>query len=124
MHRFLENHSEKAREGNQGQGAAIIITESENNIVDPSCTGTVSNENGASGQNPWPYLHPYFQFLRSKGKNLEFMCLLCRPKSKMLSANQKSLYNLKQHVRKIHTKSQYDSLSQGQSTKKNKCFGK
>ena len=119
------NSTEKTQEG--PQEAAIIITEDENNSTDQSSpgnekkknnsnqseihdTGTDSNENGPADENPWPYLHTHFKFLRSKGKNLEFLCLLCRPNSKMLSANKKSLYNLKQHVKKIHSKTLYDNF--------------
>ena len=104
---------------NEGENSNLVTQESngknKNDDSDQMELGdnfrqTVSNQNETLDQTPWPYLHQYFKFLRNKGKNLEFLCLLCQPNTKQLSANQKSLYNLKQHVKKIHSKSQYDRL--------------
>ena len=104
---------------NEGENSNLVTQESngknKNDDSDQMELGdnfrqTVSNQNETLDQTRWPYLHQYFKFLRNKGKNLEFLCLLCQPNTKQLSANQKSLYNLKQHVKKIHSKSQYDRL--------------
>jgi hypothetical protein len=52
--------------------------------------------------NPWPFIDRYFTFTGVKGNNFEFKCIICLPKEKIISANKKSLYNLKKHVARLH----------------------
>lgn len=53
-------------------------------------------------RNPWPYMEEYFDFIGIKGKNLEFKCLLCTDKEKILSVSNKSSFNLKLHIGRSH----------------------
>lgn len=54
------------------------------------------------GTNPWPYVDKYFDYNGSRGKNVEFFCKLCIPKKKTVSCNEKSLFNLRQHIKHHH----------------------
>ena len=55
-----------------------------------------------SNRNQWSYLEKYFEFTAVKGKSLEFKCVTCAPKTKIISANNRSMYNLKLHVSRVH----------------------
>ena len=43
-------------------------------------------------QTPRPYLHRYYKFARNKGKSLKFICMLCKPKNKQISAQIKDRF--------------------------------
>jgi hypothetical protein len=52
--------------------------------------------------NPWPFLEKYYKFSGVKGNKVEYKCVNCAPKIKVISANRKSMHNLKLHMSRVH----------------------
>ena len=101
MKRFLITNSEK---GTENSGNGISSSENGNETQNEENKNRNSNQLNSNNlsdsldQNPWPNLHRYYKFARNKSKSLEFLCLLCKPKNKQISVNQRSLCNYKQPV--------------------------
>lgn len=48
----------------------------------------------------WPHLKQFFeQHGKNEDKNIEFKCLLCKPKHKKLSTSNTSYSNLRAHIK-------------------------
>ena len=69
-----------------------------------------NNLDRSINKNPWPYISQFFEYTdaaSSTGQqcvnNHRFKCVLCEPAIKFVSANSKSLSNLKTHVRSKHS---------------------
>lgn len=77
----------------------------------PSCSSSSSSAgtSSTSSRNPWPYVDPYYKFVKVDGKNIIFECKECKPKSTVISANVKTLFNLKRHIERHH-KSKYSDF--------------
>jgi hypothetical protein len=72
-----------------------------------SATTTSSTSSSTSDTtNPWPFIEKYFIVTGVTWHNVEFKCITCAPKLKLLSVNKKSLYNLELHINRV-----YPSLS-------------
>jgi len=69
-----------------------------------SCSTATSNQTMNAHDNPWPYIDKFFSFLgkKSNGKNVEFLCLLCKPLHKTFSTSIASTNNLKKHLKAMH----------------------
>jgi hypothetical protein len=52
--------------------------------------------------NPWPYLNNYFEFKGKSGKSLDYLCILCKPRTKILKASISTQSNLKSHIERKH----------------------
>ena len=58
-----------------------------------------------NAQHPWPHLKKYFT-LKAVNKDktqLQFACILCKPKETVIKAHASSLFNLKSHIKKKHS---------------------
>ena len=51
-----------------------------------------------SSKSPWPYLDSMFKCVSASDKICKFQCLLCKPKSKEVSAYANSPSNLRKHI--------------------------
>lgn len=51
---------------------------------------------------PWPYLQRYMRLVESSDKKYVFRCLLCNPKTKLLSTSKTSNTNLRTHIQVNH----------------------
>ena len=63
--------------------------------------------------NPFPYVKDYFAFIGKDGqkeKSYKFQCKLCSPKVVNLLVNQRSMFNLKKHLGRVHKAQQNDVL--------------
>jgi hypothetical protein len=49
-------------------------------------------------QSPWPHLHTMFECINVSEKICKFVCLLCSPKRKEVSAYSNSPSNLRKHI--------------------------
>jgi hypothetical protein len=49
-------------------------------------------------KSPWPYLDAMFQCISASNKICKFMCLLCKPRPKDVSAYANSPSNLRKHI--------------------------
>jgi len=56
---------------------------------------------GTSDRNiKWPHLQIFFeQQGNNEDKNIEFLCLLCKPKRKKISTSNTSYSNLRAHIK-------------------------
>lgn len=52
-------------------------------------------------ESPWPYLNSMFRCISTQDKTYKFLCLLCAPKHKEVSAYSNSASNLRKHVEVI-----------------------
>ena len=64
-----------------------------------STNASDSYEVGSESKNPWPNLEKLFSFHSKAEQNLKFECLLCRPKTVLLSTYATSHSNLRKHVK-------------------------
>ncbi|KAF2366176.1 HTH CenpB-type DNA-binding domain [Trinorchestia longiramus] len=74
--------------------------------VSDSVSGTTETKTTKcdSPQNPWPYLHDFFEYV-STGKDsgsMTFKCVQCLPMTKYYKAQKKSLFSLRKHIASIH----------------------
>uniref|UniRef100_A0A3Q2GKC2 BED-type domain-containing protein n=1 Tax=Cyprinodon variegatus TaxID=28743 RepID=A0A3Q2GKC2_CYPVA len=62
---------------------------------------------------PWPYLHRYMKLVETSDKKYVFRCLLCNPKTKLLSTSWTSNTNLRTHIQEHFDKLILNFIVQG-----------
>ena len=70
----------------------------------PSDQGQGDVVPAAASNNPWPYLHTFFEYSGSNlvKKSVTYQCMLCKPRQVPITAHVSTLHNLKSHVKRAH----------------------
>ena len=54
-------------------------------------------------------LEPQFELKSKEGDKLSYQCNLCKPKTRIISANTKTRFNLKRHLSTLHSQKDVDA---------------
>lgn len=79
-----------------------ISDENEEDAPSLEIVDDVSAPSTETLENPWPYINPFFKYIKKNGSNLEFKCKNCIS-SNSLSTNHRSLSNLRRHMQRKHS---------------------
>uniref|UniRef100_A0A3Q2P6D4 BED-type domain-containing protein n=1 Tax=Fundulus heteroclitus TaxID=8078 RepID=A0A3Q2P6D4_FUNHE len=70
--------------------------------MDQVCFSRMTEQKPTDPTTPLPYLQTYMRLVESSDKKYVFRCLLCYPKTKLLSTSKTSNTNLRTHIQRVH----------------------
>jgi hypothetical protein len=55
-----------------------------------------------SGDNPWPHIQIFFDFVSRREKKLSYQCVLCLPNTVIIKAHSSTFQNVRAHMQRNH----------------------
>lgn len=105
-------NSDRPAERSQTQEEPAVESQQSQQTMELSQASSSSEQAGGDGDpgervenDPWPHIKMYFEFSASNPakKSVTYVCVLCKPKKVPITAHVTSLYNLKSHVKRVHS---------------------